>query len=105
MSVPLSVPQERILLELFGRGRAISVRDLCETIGIDPSDCMRACTGLWLADMIKRQYGFEEGSDNAWYSITWIGEKWLADRPRPSTAPVPRRRWFRLARSSAKAGE
>ena len=108
MTTRLSALQERILLELSGQGRAVSLHDLCDVIGADPSDCKRAGAGLWLDDMIKRQYGYGDESENPWYSITWIGERWLADRPTPDSAPVPatrpRRWWFGLARTT-KAGD
>lgn len=109
MAVRLTAPQERILLELSGQGRAVSTRDLCDVIGMDPADWKEAKTRLYLDDMIKRRYGYEDDPDDPWWSITWIGERWLADRPKPSVAPAPpapaRRWWFGLARRTTKAGE
>jgi len=108
VGTPLTALQERILLELSGQGRAVSLHDLCDVIGADPSDCKKAGARLWLDDMIKRQYGYDDGLENPRYSITWIGERWLADRPKPTVAAAPatrpRRWWFGLARTT-KAGD
>jgi hypothetical protein len=108
MGVRLSALQERILLELSGQGRAVSVRDLCDVIGMDPADWKEARYRLWMDDMIKAHYS-SRGSANYSWSITWIGERWLADRPEPSPKPVlppaTRRRRFGLARRVMKVGE
>jgi len=95
----LSALQERILLELAGRGNRVkvSVRDLCETIGMDPAEWERANTALILGNMISYQSNMNE-YENPYYSITWVGEDWLAKRPQPSIGPLPRRRWFGFAR-------
>lgn len=96
MPTRLTPLQERILLELSGRGRAVSVRDLCHTIGMDYSDWQKAYRDLYLGDMIKRQFGYP-GHDEEWFAITWIGEDWLANRPKPSVQPQPKRRWYQFA--------
>jgi hypothetical protein len=99
MPTHLTALQERILLELSGQGRAVSLHDLCDVIGADPSDCKKAGADLWLADMIERQYSYRDGPENPRYSITWIGERWLADRPKPSMKDEPdigHPPWWRL---------
>ena len=97
MTAHLNALQERILLELSGRNQRVSVRDLCDTIGIEPDAFARAKRGIYLADMISYHPNFGE-HENPSYSITWIGEQWLANRPAPSTAVQPKRRWSGLGR-------
>lgn len=99
MTVRLNALQERILLELSGRGNQVkvSVRDLCDSIEIDYADFEGAVRDLYYGDMIA--YGYNVGdSKNPLYSITWVGEEWLAKRPDRSAEPRPKRRWFGLAR-------
>jgi hypothetical protein len=97
MTARLNALQERILLELSGRGERVSVRDLCDSIGIDPGRFASARTRLYLADMISYHPNLDEHK-NPSYAITWIGEDWLAKRPKPSVGSRPRRRWFGLVR-------
>lgn len=101
MARHLNALQERILLELSGQGRKVSVRDLCETIGMDPSDWQRAHGDLVLADMIAYHYNGNE-YENPSYSITWVGEDWLAKRPAPSVKQ-PRRGLFGFLRRKEPA--
>lgn len=101
MTTHLSALQERILLELAGQGRKVSVRDLCDTIGMDPADWERAHVRLALDRMITYHYNSNE-YENPFYSITWVGEDWLAKRPAPSVRP-PRRGLFGFLRRKEPA--
>lgn len=103
MARHLNSTQERILLELSGRGDRVrvSVRDLCESIGIDYDGFESAARDLYRGDMIAYHYNAND-SNNPSYSITWIGEDWLAARPAPSVKP-PRRGLFGFLRRKEPA--
>lgn len=92
----------RILLELEGRAAPVTLRDLCETLGLEPGDAANAMTNLWLGDRTKRDYS---GADSETWRITWQGQDALRrlDEPEPQPSAHKRHWWTRRTRATKEA--
>lgn len=84
--------QRRILLELSGRQGWVGTRDLCDAVGVEHAAFADAKRDLYLGEMISYHPNLAQRDDPYW-SITWVGERWLTDHP--AVTAKPRRYWFR----------
>lgn len=79
----------RILIELAGRATAVSLRDLCETLGLEPARAADVIDKLWLDDRVEHPGRRISGE---WWQITWQGRDALR---RLDEAPKRRHWWLR----------
>lgn len=64
-------PAWRILVELAGRAEPVSLRDLCETAGLEPTAAADVIDKLWLDSRVEHP---ERRIGGEWWQITWQGQ-------------------------------
>lgn len=90
-------PGYRVLVELAGQARPMTVKELFEATEISPEKLHSLISGdLYLYVRYVVGYGYSRGGDS-YYEITWEGQEALrrADAVKPpSPAPVERVPWL-----------
>jgi hypothetical protein len=93
----------RLLIELAGRGQPVKLRDLCETLSLEPGATRQALTRLGLDELVTLKFHLRDSDraaeDPGWWVITWQRQDALRRLDeRPESASRRRHWWNRKPR-------
>ncbi len=102
MRLQRGTAEYRVLVELAGQGRRMTIKQLFEATGLAPEtlhEVTEVTRDLWYADYVERKYDFGNAGAPPMLAVTWEGQEALRRLDAEQTV-VARRRplWQRVLR-------